>query len=305
MFRSEKNLLFALPKCKGFSLPEVVAAVMILALASSSVLLVISRCTASAADLSRRMQAFEVARDNMEKLLASGSVKEMVEFGVSEKYPDIQWQTVVETFPEPISQRLWVQAICSADYTDTAGEVQIVELTHWLTDLTKKQLLQMADKKKKELERLAEADQLIKTVQEAAEYADVDVETIQQWADSGDLTVTEDGAYIKLYLDLYQEYDGEPPAEARMEADETYEDITGQVMLPSGVMGTGQRRRIGSQETMPSQREPGPTGPEGPTSPQFEKPFWIGPDGTPYPRSILDQMPISELIPIIFDGQPA
>ena len=143
----------------AFSLVEAVTALIILALVSSSVLVVINRCITSAAGSSLRMQAFEVARENMETLLSKDSVAEMAEYGSSDKYPEIQWQTVVETFYEPSASRMWVQAICSAEYTDMAGEVQTVELTHWLTDLTKEQLLKILG----ELEKDLTADQIIET----------------------------------------------------------------------------------------------------------------------------------------------
>ncbi len=134
-----KNLLSA------FSLIETVTALIILAIISSSVFAVINRCMSSVADSALRMQAFEVSRKNMETLLVKDSVAEMVEYGSSDKYPEIQWQTTVETFYEPITERMWIQAVCSAEYTDTAGDVQAVELTHWLTDLTKKQLIQIIE----------------------------------------------------------------------------------------------------------------------------------------------------------------
>ncbi|MFA5252310.1 MAG: type II secretion system protein, partial [Phycisphaerae bacterium] len=76
----------------AFSLVEVMTALIILALISSSVLVVINRCMASAADSSLRMQAFEVARDNMETLLSRDEVEETVEYGSSDKYPEIKWQ---------------------------------------------------------------------------------------------------------------------------------------------------------------------------------------------------------------------
>ena len=88
----------AYTRIKAFSLVEVLMAVAILALTCSSVLVVIERCVTSAAESALRMRAFEVARENMEQLLASASVKESIEYGQSEKYPDIGWQTVVETF---------------------------------------------------------------------------------------------------------------------------------------------------------------------------------------------------------------
>ena len=142
----------------AFSLIEVMAAVAILALICSSVLTVYSRCITSAVDSTLRRQAFEVARENMEELLASDSVTEMVEFGSSDRFGEIQWQSTVETFYEPITARMWVRAICSAEYTDAAGSAQTVELTNWLTNVTKQQLLQIIEDRQKQQERLAEQD---------------------------------------------------------------------------------------------------------------------------------------------------
>jgi hypothetical protein len=120
------------------------------------VLVVINRCVSSTADSAIRRQAFEVARDNMETVLTSTSVSEMVEVGTSDKYPQIQWQTTIEPFYEPVTGKMWVQAVCSAEYTDTAGELQTVELTHWLTELTKEQLLEIIEQRYLEKQRLAE-----------------------------------------------------------------------------------------------------------------------------------------------------
>jgi len=199
-----KNLLSA------FSLIETVTALIILAIISSSVFVVINRCMSSVADSALRMQAFEVSRKNMETLLVKDSVAEMVEYGSSDKYPEIQWQTTVETFYEPITERMWIQAVCSAEYTDTAGELQKVELTHWLTDLTKEQLIKIIEQRQKDLT----AEQIIETKQEAAVYADVDVETIELWEANAMLT-TKDGYYIKSELDLYKQTNGKPTAEDR------------------------------------------------------------------------------------------
>ncbi len=197
-------------KKKAFSLVEVVAALAILAIVSSSVLVVINRCVASAADSALRMQAFELARENMEKLLASNSVKESAEYGESDRYPGIAWQTVVETFYEPITARMWIRGVCSAQYNDTEGQEQTIELIHWLTDLTREQLFQIMKQDEEETEQLA--DQLIETLEEAAQYAGVDVETIEQWVENGMLT-TDDGSFVKSNLDLYVLNDGNPSAE--------------------------------------------------------------------------------------------
>jgi hypothetical protein len=80
----------------------------------------------------------------------------MVEYGSSDKHPEIQWKTAVEAFYEPVTEQMWVRAICSAEYADTAGDVQTIELTHWLTSLTKEQIIQMI---KEEQERLSEPNE--------------------------------------------------------------------------------------------------------------------------------------------------
>ncbi|MHC4737717.1 MAG: type IV pilus modification PilV family protein [Planctomycetota bacterium] len=146
---------------RAFSLVEATTSLIILAFISSSVLVVINRCVAATADSTLRMQAFEVARENMEMLLALDSVEEMVEYGYSEKYPEIQWQTTVESFsaPSPDFSKPttlgWVRALCSAEYVDVDGEQQKVEMVHWLTNLTQKQMEQVAEEKRLEEEMLA------------------------------------------------------------------------------------------------------------------------------------------------------
>lgn len=206
----------------AFSLVEVVAALVILAFVSSSVLVVFNRYMASAVDSMLRMQAFEVARKNMEELLTLDSVAESVEYGYSDRYPDIEWQTVVETFYEPLTSRMWIQAICSAEYTDSENEVQTIELTHWLTDVTKSQLLQILAQQQDAIEQLA--DQVFETLEEAAEYAGVDEQTLQQWIDNGMLK-TDNGYYIKGQLDLYRNSGGMPTAQDRLQQAKADADI--------------------------------------------------------------------------------
>jgi prepilin-type N-terminal cleavage/methylation domain-containing protein len=189
-------------RSEGFTLPEVMVAIIILAFVSSSVLVVIDRCVASAADLTMRMNAFEVAREKMETLLASNSVKEMVEYGDSYIYPQIQWQTTVETFYGPESDRMWIRAICSAEYIDADGETQKVELTHWLNYLTKQQMEKMRQAREEGEKLLEEQGQLLMTIEEAAEYAGVDVQTIQQWTANG-MRTTINGYYIKYELEQF------------------------------------------------------------------------------------------------------
>lgn len=207
---------------KAFSLVEVLMAVAILALTCSSVMVVIERCVASAAESALRMRAFEIARDNMEILLASTSVKESIEYGQSEKYPDIGWQTVVETFYEPITARMWIRGVCTARYTDSDEQEQTVELTHWLTDLTKDQLLQIEQRDEEELQELAA--ELIETLEDAADYAGVNVETIEQWLQNGLLT-TEDGSFIKDNLDLFISSNGNPSEEEKNQQAKSLADL--------------------------------------------------------------------------------
>ena len=206
-------------------------ALAILALISSSVLVVIERCVASAAASALRMKAFEVARENMERLLTSVTIKESIEYGISEKYPDIGWQTVVETFYEPITARMWIRGVCSAQYNDPNGQEQTVELTNWLTDLTKEQLLQITKRDEEELGDLTA--ELIDTLEDAAEYAGVDVETIEQWLQNGLLT-TEEGSFIKANLDLYMNSNGEPSAEEKSQQAKSLADLKNKNKLSEG-----------------------------------------------------------------------
>jgi len=212
--------------CRAFTLIEVVAALSILTLICSSVLLVIHRCLISAADSSQRMRAFEIAQENMEAILCKSSATETVDYGSSDKYPEIQWQSTVEAFDEPLYSQTWLQAVCSATYTDVNGQEQTVELTSWLTYLTPEQSRQITEEREKEKEWLAKAEQILDTAEEAAKYADVDVEIIQEWVKNG-MRRTKDGKYIKLYLELYQGYDGVPPADARKQTDKDYSALIG------------------------------------------------------------------------------
>ncbi len=191
----------------AFTLIESMVAVALLAFIGASVWLVLERCTASAADSIQRMRAFEIAHENMEKLLGSDSVQEMTEYGISEKFPDIRWQTIVESFSEPIASRMWVRAVCSAEYTNTAGETRSVELTHWLTDLTDEQVQQLTQRN--ELLKQALTKYIIETEELAAQYAGVNVETIRQWVKNG-MPTTPEGACLKPWLDLYLQTDGKP-----------------------------------------------------------------------------------------------
>ncbi len=195
----------------AFTLLEVITALAILAFASSSVLFVINRCMTTAANSNFQMEAFRLTRENLEKLLTSDTLSEQVEYGTSDRYPDISWQTVVEAFSEPVTGQMWLRAVCSAEYTDPAGETQTVELVHWITTLTDQQAEQLLGEE--DLETLA-AEQLLDTTEDAAAYAGVEPETIEGWMENGLLT-NEDGAFIKHNLDIYVRSQGNPTEEEK------------------------------------------------------------------------------------------
>lgn len=195
----------------GFSFLEVLTSLAILGLISSSVLLVINRCVASAADSALRMEAFILARENLERVLLSDSVEESVEYGQSDKYADITWQTVIEAFPEPVGGQMWVRAVCSAEYIDSRGDTRRVELVHWITKLTDQQVDQVLEEG--DLARL-EFEQFVPTREEAAVYAGVDIETLDHWVQNG-LLMTPDSGFIKYNLDLFLEAGGNPTDEQK------------------------------------------------------------------------------------------
>ena len=134
----------------GFTFIEVVTAIVILGLITGSVLVVLNRSIEAVIDGRVRMQTFELARRNMEKLLASNLVTDTAEFGVHELNEDIEWETVIEPFDEPVKSRMWIRAVCSASFTDRYGERQRIELTHWLTQLTRVQEKQVREQQRRQ-----------------------------------------------------------------------------------------------------------------------------------------------------------
>jgi len=238
---------------EGFSLLEVLAALGILALASSSVLVVIDRCIISAAESTLRMEAFQLAQENLEKVLVSDSVSETVEYGASEKYPDITWQTVIEAFPEPVNGQMWIRAVCSAEYMDSTGQTQTVELVHWITELTDQQAGQLVQQD--DLDQLA-ADQLLRTVADAAQYAGVDSDVIGEWVEKG-LVKTEDGAFVKYNLDLFMQSDGSPTAEEKRQQVKSVEELAMSLRT--------------EQEKLNEAEEPEGKGPTGRSKEELEK----------------------------------
>lgn len=205
----------------GFSLLEVLTALAILGLVSSSVLLVINRCVNSAADSALRMEAFQIVRENLELVLVRDSVEESVEYGISDLFPVVSWQTVIEAFPEPVNGQIWVRAVCTAEYTDSRDQRQKIELTHWIAPLTDQQAgAILSDEERARLE----AEQILNTAEAAARYARIDVKTLDQWIENGLLT-TEDGRFIKYNLDLFVEGEGQPSEQTKARQVETIDEL--------------------------------------------------------------------------------
>lgn len=144
-----KKFIFHKTKSRGFSLVELSAAVVILGFICTSVLVIINNSMEKGSDLVWRTKAFEIARENMERLLARDSLTNETDQGIDSTYPGITWETKVDSIMQ--GDYMWVEAISTASYIDSAGEEQTVELSHWLTSLSKKMMVQIMEQQQKEL----------------------------------------------------------------------------------------------------------------------------------------------------------
>jgi prepilin-type N-terminal cleavage/methylation domain-containing protein len=133
----------------AFTMIEVSVAMIILGMIAATVLVIINRAVDTVVVWQTKMQAFEIIRENMEKVLAKKSVSDMLEYGTSETNPDITWETTVESFYEPVTNKMWIRAVCSAEFPDPNGQPQKIELTQWLTGLSEAQIKQILEQKRK------------------------------------------------------------------------------------------------------------------------------------------------------------
>ena len=152
MCRFNYNLFRTRSRRAAFTLVEVVAAMVVLSMMLASVMVLMNRYVDSVIDLQLRTEAFELARGNMEQLLAESKLSDITEFGDSETNPEIEWQTLVEPFYEPVTNQMWVRAVCSAGFTDSKGEFENIELEHWITNLTAAQVKQIMAQQQVEAE---------------------------------------------------------------------------------------------------------------------------------------------------------
>jgi len=170
----------------AFTLVEVSAALVLLSIILSSVMVLMNRYVDSVIDLQLRQEAFELARGNMEQLLAESKLSDMVEFGDSEQNPEIEWQTLVEPFYEPVTDQMWIRAVCSAGFDDTKGEYQNIELEHWITNLTAAQVKQILAQQQVEAEYMdlladGEASAIQETTLAYLEQKGLDVEAYKRF----------------------------------------------------------------------------------------------------------------------------
>jgi len=139
-----KNNLFTTGSDRrAFTLLEVATALMLLGIIIGSVMTLMNRYVEAVMDMQLREQALQIARGNMEILLAESKLSDTSEYGTSETYPDIEWETVVEPFYEPVTNQMWIRAVCSAGFNDSKGEFQNIEMEHWITGLTAAQVKQI------------------------------------------------------------------------------------------------------------------------------------------------------------------
>lgn len=138
----------------AFTLVEVAVTIVVVGLIVGSAMSILDRIVGAMGDMRLRADAFELARQNMETLLAEATVQDKTEYGVSEIHPEIQWQTVIEPFYEPITNAMWVRAVCSAGFNDSKGQYQNIELEHWLTNLSAEVVRQIIQQQKAEEEYL-------------------------------------------------------------------------------------------------------------------------------------------------------
>jgi hypothetical protein len=138
---------------------------------------------------------------------------------------------------------MWIRGVSLARYNDIENQEQTVELTHWLTDVTKDQLLQMMNEPNSEEEQFY--DQLVESVDEAAAYASVDVEVVEQWLDNG-MLVTDDGSFVKANLDIYKASNGNPSPEDRQRQASSMAEIAAEQEKLDDIRARGEREGPGA-----------------------------------------------------------
>ena len=146
-FTKNKNTAFFKPYTKtvhspacvrnsAFTIAEVMASLVVLGMITISSFKVITRCQDSSIDMRMKGLAFQVAGENLDKILSDQPIIEFESSGESELYPEISWEAKVDTKDEPLTRKVWVRAVSKAMYLDSDNEEQQVELVYYITDLS-------------------------------------------------------------------------------------------------------------------------------------------------------------------------
>jgi len=192
-------------QARGFTLLEVICSLGILSIISSSALVIMARNRESSYNVTMRLRALEVARENMEEILVSKTIEEQTEFGASETYPSIEWENTIETFYAPFEGQTWARARSIARYKDMEDTDQEIELEHWLCRVTEAEMTA--------LDQLEGSETgLLESIAEAAEFASVDEQEVLLWLENG-MVQTEEGYFIEANLSLFMRTQGDPSRE--------------------------------------------------------------------------------------------
>ena len=93
-----------------------------------------------------------------------------------------------------------------------------------------------------------EVEQVLATAEEAAKYAGIDVDTLEQWVENGLLT-TEDDGFLKYNLDLFVQSKGNPTPEEKAKQVESVQELAMTLQDDAEGLGGGRRRvREGSAD---------------------------------------------------------
>jgi prepilin-type N-terminal cleavage/methylation domain-containing protein len=148
-YLSNNNLFARRSRTIGFTLVEVAMSIAILGIIASSAIVVMNNCIESAIDVRKKVLAFNLARENMETLLAEKSLSEMIDFGVSEIDPEITWELTTEVIQQQYTDDWFLEARSVALYTNGKGEEEKVEFIHWASTLTEGQIKQIQERDEK------------------------------------------------------------------------------------------------------------------------------------------------------------
>ena len=205
LMKPYKSIRMRSGKARGFTLLEIMASLLILSLVCSSAMVIMARNRHSSYNVTMRLRALEVARENMEQILVSETTEEQTEFGFSEKYPTIEWENTIETFYAPLEGQTWARARSIARYKDMEDVDQEIELEHWLCPVTEADM--------DVLDQLEGSESgLLESISEAAESVGVDEQEVLVWLENG-MVQTEEGYFIEANLRLFMRTQGSPSLE--------------------------------------------------------------------------------------------